>query len=179
MKNILVVTGSVRPNSVNKKVVPMVAKELEVLGVEVIIADLGKLNMPFLDAEMPPTADGYEIPHDSVKQWSDMVKSADGVVLVTPEYNHTMTPVQLNAIDWLAAEWVEKPVAMVGYGWRSGASQAQATAREALSNLKAVIVDTETNLYFTRDLTPAGDAIDGKSVNEKIAKTLTKLIEVC
>lgn len=90
-----------------------------------------------------------------------------------------MTPVQLNAIDWLAAEWVDKPVAMVGYGWRSGASQAQATAREALSNLKAVIVDTETNLYFTRDLTPIGDAIDEKSVSEKIAKTLSKLLEAC
>jgi NAD(P)H-dependent FMN reductase len=179
MKKILVVTGSVRPNSVNKKVVPMVVNVATALEAEVTVADLSELNMPLFDAELPPTAEGYTIPHDSVMHWSNMVKSADGIVLVTPEYNHTMTPVQLNAIDWLAAEWVEKPVAMVGYGWRSGASQAQATAREALSNLKAVIIDTETNLYFTRDLTPAGDAIDEKSVNEKIAKTLAKLIEVC
>lgn len=177
MKKILVVTGSVRPNSVNKKVVPMVVSEVEALGAEALVADLAELNMPFFDAPMPPTAEGYEIPHDSVRRWSELVKAADGVVLVTPEYNHTMTPVQLNAIDWLAAEWVDKPVAMVGYGWRSGASQAQATAREALSNLKATIIDTETNLYFTRDLTPTGDAIDEAAVREKIACTLSALVK--
>ena len=50
--------------------------------------------------------------------WTKLVAEADGVLLLTPEYNHTMTPVQLNAVDWIGKEWEDKPVALVGYGTR-------------------------------------------------------------
>lgn len=48
MTNILVVTGSVRPNSVNEKVVPLVTAEIEKQGATATIADLKTLALPFL-----------------------------------------------------------------------------------------------------------------------------------
>ena len=120
MSQILVVTGSVRPNSVNEKIVPLVVAELEKQGATITIADLKALDMPFFDGPLTPTSPDFVPPHDSVKEWTRLVDEAEGVVLVTPEYNHTMSPVQLNAIDWIGKEWEDKPVALVGYGWRSG-----------------------------------------------------------
>ncbi len=178
MPNIVVVTGSVRPNSVNEKIVPLVVQELENQGAMVTVADLKELNMPFFDAPLPPTAPDFKAPHESTQVWTRMVDEADGVLFVTPEYNHTMAPVQLNAIDWIGKEWEDKPVGLVGYGWRSGALQAHATAREALAvNLKAKVGDTQTNLYFTKELNPDGTVADQEAVQKSIAATVTELLE--
>lgn len=177
MPHILVVTGSVRPDSVNAKMTPLVVAELKKQGAEVTVANLKELNMPFYDAPIPPTTPGFEAPHESVKQWTQMVVDADGVLLVTPEYNHTVSPVQLNAIDWIGKEWEDKPVAFVGYGWVSGARQAHATAREVLaSSLKAKVSDTQTNLFFTRELNPDGSIADQAKVDASIAETVRDLL---
>lgn len=177
MASILVVTGSVRPNSVNEKVVPLVVSELEKQNATVKIADLKEIDLPFFDAPLPPTAPDFAPTNEAAKAWTQMVAEADGVVFVTPEYNHTMTPVQLNAIDWIGKEWESKPVALVGYGWNSGAGQAHDTAREALGvNLKAKVGETQANLFFMKDLNPDGTVADETAVNEKIAATVTELL---
>lgn len=179
MTKILVVTGSVRPNSANEKVVPVVAQMLEKKGAEVHIANLKELDLPFFDNPVPPSADDFAPTDERVVKWTEMVAGADGVVLVTPEYNHTMSPVQLNAVDWIYKEWQNKPVALVGYGWRSGASQAHATAREALAvNLKARVGDSQANLFFTKELNPDGSIADQAAVDAKIGAALDELVDM-
>lgn len=177
MSNILVVTGSVRPNSVNQKIVPLVTTEVEAQGATAKIADLKVLNLPFYDDPETATSPNFAPTHESVKEWTKLVDEADGVVLVTPEYNHTMSPVQLNAIDWIGKEWNGKPVALVGYGWTSGAGQAHAAARESLAvNLKAKVGDTQTNLFFTQDLNPDGTVANEAQVARKIEATVAELL---
>ena len=44
MSSILVVTGSVRPNSANEKVVPLVMAEVEARGATAVLGDLKALN---------------------------------------------------------------------------------------------------------------------------------------
>lgn len=179
MANLLVVTGSVRPNSTNSQVVPVVAQVAQQKGHEVTTADLGALALPFFDAPMPPTAPDFEAPHENVREWTKLVADADGVVFVTPEYNHTLSALQLNAIDWIGKEWEGKPIALVGYGWTSGAGQAHATAREALAvNLKAKIGDVQTNLFFTKDLNPDGSIADEATVTQKIGATIDELASI-
>lgn len=179
MTNILVVTGSVRPNSANSKVVPVVVEAARAKGANVTVADLAELNLPFYDDPLPPSAPEFVPTNESVLAWTKLVDEADGVVLVTPEYNHTMSPVQLNAIDWIGKEWEDKPVALIGYGWRSGAGQAHATAREALAvNLKAKVGDDQTNLFFMKDLNPDGTVADTEAVQGKIGASLDELLEM-
>lgn len=179
MANILVVTGSVRPNSANEKIVPVVVDMLKQKGAEVSVADLKQLDLPFFDNPVPPSAEDFAPTNERVVKWTEMVAEADGVVLVTPEYNHTMSPVQLNAVDWIYREWQDKPVALVGYGWRSGASQAHATAREALAvNLKAKVGDDQANLFFTKELNPDGSVADQEAVDKKVGATLDELLDM-
>ena len=101
MARILVVTGSVRPNSVNEKIVPLVVDAADAKGAEVTVANLKDMNLPFFDDPNSPTSPDFAPTHESVIAWTKQVAEADGVVFVTPEYNHTLTPVQLNAIDWI------------------------------------------------------------------------------
>ncbi|MGH7217867.1 MAG: NADPH-dependent FMN reductase [Candidatus Microsaccharimonas sp.] len=177
MSSILVVTGSVRPNSVNEIITPLVAAEAEKQGAEVKVANLKELALPFFDAPVSPMAPDFAPAHENVIEWTKLVAEADGVIFVTPEYNHTMTPVQLNAIDWIGKEWEHKKIGLVGYGWNSGAAQAHATAREVLAvNLKAVVGDDQTNLYFTRELNADGTVADEAKVTESIAATVAEVI---
>lgn len=176
MSNILVVTGSVRPNSVNEKVLPLVVSELETQGANVVLADLKEINLPFFDDPKAPTDPAFNPTNEAALAWTKLVDEADGVVFITPEYNHTLTPVQLNAIDWIGKEWENKQVALVGYGW-GGAGLAHATAREALAvNLKATIGEVTTNLFFMKDLNPDGSVADEEAVKAKIAATVTELL---
>ena len=87
MANILVVTGSVRPDSVNSKVVPLVVEAAKAKGAEVILADLADLDLPFYNDPLPPSAPEFASTDERVIAWTKLVDEADGVVLVTPEYN--------------------------------------------------------------------------------------------
>lgn len=177
MSYILVVTGSVRPNSVNEKIVPLVVEELQAQNAEVKVANLKELNLPFYDAPWSSTDPNFVPTHDSVKEWTKLVDEASGVVLVTPEYNHTVTPVQMNAIDWIGKEWTDKPIALIGYGWQSGAHQAHAAAREALASvLKAKVGDIQTNLFFNKDLNADGTVANEDSVKGQIKASINELL---
>ncbi|MGB4761981.1 MAG: NAD(P)H-dependent oxidoreductase [Candidatus Saccharimonas sp.] len=177
MANVLVVTGSVRPMSAGKNVLPLVVRDLEAKGASVTVADVAELDLPFYNDPLPTSAPEFAPTDERVIAWTKLVAEADGVLLLTPEYNHTMTPVQLNAVDWIGKEWEDKPVALVGYGWRSGAGQAHATAREALAvNLKAKVGDDQTNLFFMKDLNPDGTPIDEAAVVAKIGASVDELL---
>ncbi|MGB4768006.1 MAG: NAD(P)H-dependent oxidoreductase [Candidatus Saccharimonas sp.] len=178
MANVLVVTGSVRPTSAGKNVLPLVVQDLEAKGANVTVADVAELDLPFYNDPLPTSAPEFAPTDERVVAWTKLVAEADGVLLLTPEYNHTMTPVQLNAVDWIGKEWEDKPVALVGYGWRSGAGQAHATAREALAvNLKAKVGDDQTNLFFMKDLNPDGTPVDEAAVLQKIGASVDELLQ--
>ena len=178
MANVLVVTGSVRPTSAGKNVLPLVVRDIEAKGASVTVADVAELDLPFYNDPLPTSAPEFAPTDERVIAWTKLVAEADGVLLLTPEYNHTMTPVQLNAVDWIGKEWEDKPVALVGYGWRSGAGQAHATAREALAvNLKAKVGDDQTNLFFMKDLNPDGTPVDEAAVLQKIGASVDELLQ--
>lgn len=177
MKKIVIVTGSVRPNSANAQVVSSVTTALAAKNIKSDIADLKQMNLPFFDAPVPPSSEEFRPEDEAVIAWTNRIATADGVVFVTPEYNHTMSPVQLNAIDWVGKEWKGKPVALIGYGWTSGGAQAHDTAREALEEvLGANVAKTQANLFFTKDINPDGTSLDGAALAAKIDPVLDELL---
>lgn len=176
MSQILIVTGSVRPNSVNTSVVEAVRKELEGRdGVTVTVADLAELALPFFDAPTPPSVEGFVPPHDNVKKWGKMVTQADGIVLVAPEYNHSLSAVLKNALDWLYKEWADKPAAFAGYGWYAGANS-YANLLAINANLKLKLGETYTGLQFKKDLELDGSFLDEVAVRSAIQATLDELL---
>lgn len=177
MSKTLVVTGSARSNSVNAKVVEAVKADLVAReGVETQVADLVALGLPFVDSPVPPSADDYVIAHESVQAWSDMVKAADALVFVVPEYNHALSGLQKNALDWLYHEWTDKPAAFVGYGWYA-AAHSHAQFVEINSVLKLQLGETFTGLQFMQDINPDGSLANEGGVKAKIAATIDELME--
>ena len=175
MSNILVVIGSARKGRVADKVLEYIKADIAKRdGVEITVADLKELNLPFFENEMPPLAPGFTIDDPLVLAWSEMVQAADSVLFITPEYNHTLSAIQKNALDSLGPDWADKPVSAVAYGW-SGGSLAVLTLREVLENLKADAKHSMAQLGFMKDLNPDGTILDQASVSAQIAATIDEI----
>jgi chromate reductase len=87
--------GSLRKTSVNGGV----ARALPSLAPEgVSIAALGSIgDFPLYDADLQ--AQGFPA---AVEVMAAAIRAADGVIVVTPEYNYSVPGVLKNAIDWLS-----------------------------------------------------------------------------
>lgn len=176
MSNILVVIGSARVGRVADKIIGYVEKDLESRkDVTVTVADLTTLDLPFYNNEQPAMSPDRVQTNENVSAWSKLVSDADSVVFITPEYNHTLTAIQKNALDWLFFEWNDKPVTAVAYGW-SGGSLAVATLREVLTNVKAHIGNDMAQLVFMKDINPDGSLIDEQNVTAQIAAAFDEIL---
>lgn len=176
MSNILVVIGSARTGRVADKVLGYVKSDLEKReGVSFTVADLKEVALPFFENENTPTSPEYTITDPQVKAWSEMVQAADSVLFITPEYNHTLSAIQKNALDSLGPDWIEKPVTAVAYGW-SGGSLAVLTLREVLTNLKADPKQAMAQLGFMKDLNPDGSLLDEANVTAQITAAIDEIV---
>lgn len=99
------------------------------------LVDLRDWPLPFFDDPIPP-AMGQPSQHDVVRAWGEKVASADGYVLVVPEYNHGYPAVLKNALDSVFSPWLRKPVSFVGYGGPGAGVR-------AVEQLRQVVVELE------------------------------------
>ncbi len=65
------------------------------------------------DFALPQDDYGQEI-KNLFPEWRDAIISADGLVIVTPEYNHGYPGSLKGVLDLLLKEYIHKPVAFVG-----------------------------------------------------------------
>lgn len=176
MSNILVVIGSARVGRVADKVLQYVQDDIaQREGMTATVADLKEVNLPFFDNDQSPLSPTYVITDPNVAAWSQMVQAADSVLFITPEYNHSVSGIQKNALDSLGADWNDKPVSAVAYGW-SGGALAVLNLREILENLKADAKHGMAQLAFMKDLNSDGSLLDEASVRAQIATTVDELI---
>lgn len=175
-KNILIVLGSARQGRIADKVLAEVKKQFEGRDVTTTVADLKELDLPLFDDANIPMMPGFAPDNERVKRWAQLVSNADSVLLVMPEYNHSLSAIMKNSLDWLFAEWNDKPVAIVGYGW-TGASRAQEAAKPVLANLKAIQLPTTTGLRFMKEIAPDGSILDQETVDAQIKATINELVD--
>lgn len=132
---IKILTGSARPGRFNPQPAQWIyelAKQRNDIEVELI--DVAELKLPFLDESIPPSQGKYEKEH--TKKWAAVINDADGFIFVTPEYNHSISPVLKNAIDYLYKEWNFKPVSYISYGSLAGGARSVEHLRGVAGELK-------------------------------------------
>ncbi|TXG76124.1 NADPH-dependent oxidoreductase [Patescibacteria group bacterium] len=157
MTKIAVIVGATREGRVTDKLASWVAKEVAVKA-SVEVLDLRDYPLPFFDEPVSPRYNPARTPAEAVKKWLEKVNEFDGYVMVTPEYNRSTSGVLKNAIDVLAYEMDNKPVALVAHG-SAGGGQAISALRTALPGVGAVTLPQA--LYFTDAV---GQAIDDEGI---------------
>ena len=95
---LFIFAASLRKESLNKKLATLIAGKLERLGADVDHADFREFDMPLFDGDLE-ASDG--IP-SGTQALADRILAADGVIIVSPEYNFGVPGPLKNAIDWLS-----------------------------------------------------------------------------
>jgi NAD(P)H-dependent FMN reductase len=148
--NIAVILGSTRPGRNGKAVADWVIDHARGRAAAYTLIDLADIDLPFLDEQIPALAARYTNPHTVA--WAATVAAFDGFVFVTPEYNHTTSPVLLNALDYLYAEWNNKAAAFVSYGSSRGV-RAIETLRGVATELQLAHVREQVSFSLYSDFT--------------------------
>lgn len=175
MTRIVGLAGSLRAGSFNGKLL-RAARDLAPEGVAIDVASIA--GIPLYDGDLEAAAG---IP-PAVADLKDRIAGADGLLLVTPEYNHGIPGPFKNAIDWLsrpgkdiARVFGDKPVAVIG------ATPGMGGTRMAQAAWLPVLRSLGTRPWFGRQLYVAGagqafDA-DGNLVDEKVRGLLREFVE--
>jgi chromate reductase, NAD(P)H dehydrogenase (quinone) len=102
-------------------------------------------------AEIPPyseDAEGRPAPK-AVRQLRELIRGADGILIATPEYNHSLPGQLKNALDWASrpaglSALNGKPAAAIGASKSIfGAVWAQAELRKVLAAMGGRVVEAE------------------------------------
>lgn len=144
MHEIAVVVGSLRKDSINRKLAGAIEKLAE-SRIRFTYPDIGKL--PHYNEDL-----WASIP-ESVTEFKQQISASDAVLWVTPEYNRSLPGVLKNAIDWGSRpqgknSWAGKPVSIVGTSPGAiGTAVAQAHLRSILPVLGMVPMG-QPEVYF-------------------------------
>src|ERR1700680_3967294 len=110
-----IVIGSTREGRFGEKPahwIHEIAKQRTGLDFELI--DLRDHPLPIFNEPRSPMAG--PVNNEAARLWAGKLATLDGLIVVTPEYNHGPSAVLKNAFDYAYKEFVRKPIGFVGYG---------------------------------------------------------------
>lgn len=93
---ILAFAGSARTASWNKKLVKIAVEGAKEADAEVTYIDFRDLPMPLYDQDLE---ENTGIP-ETVRKFKQLMKTHQGLLIASPEYNSSISPLLKNAIDW-------------------------------------------------------------------------------
>jgi len=91
-KRIGFLCGSLRKDSINQKLSKALQKKVKAAGLKTGEINLGTYDLPLYHGDLKTPA--------GVKKLISRMKSFDGIIIISPEYNGGLPPVLKNAIDW-------------------------------------------------------------------------------
>ena len=96
--SILAFAGSVRKDSFNKKLVRIAADGAREAGIKVTVIDLKDYPLPLFDQDLE-TAEGLP---ENAQKLKKLFIDHQSLLIASPEYNSSITPVLKNALDWIS-----------------------------------------------------------------------------
>lgn len=138
MPHISILSSSIRTGRNSHRVALFFRNYLEENKLATVdILDLNKYHFPLFEERLK----FMKSPTEDVLEFADKIKSSDGIIIVTPEYNGGYPASLKNVIDLLTEEWHHKPVAIstVAFG-NFGGSQALQSLQFPLWKIGALTV---------------------------------------
>jgi len=174
MTKILGFAGSLRKDSYNQALLRAACKLADAEGLELENYDIHGIPLYNQDDESALPS--------IVRDFKSKIEQADAVLLVTPEYNYSVSGVLKNAIDWAsrpygANSFEDKPIAIMGATVGTiGTARAQYHLRQMLVYLNAYPLNRpEVMVSSAADKFKEGELID-EHTRQKIRELLIALV---
>lgn len=158
------IAGSIADQSYNRTLLNFMAKHFE-----------GLVDLEVLDIDEVPmfNEDDDQTNSEIIQNLKRKIQAADGIVIATPEHNHTIPAALKNVIEWLSYQIHPldgKPVMIVGASYHTqGSSRAQLHLRQILEAPGVNAIVLPGNEFLLGDVKSAfdenGDLKDERTTN--------------
>ena len=182
---IVAFAGSARKDSLNVRLVHVAAEGARAAGAHVTVLDMRDFPMPLFNQDLEEA----EGPPANAGKLRDIVLAHEGLLIASPEYNSSITPLLKNTIDWvsragegtktLAAYEGKVGAVMSASPGRLGGLRGLVHLRSILSNIGVLVIPDqvavgEAHTAFDAD----GDLIDEgrRSSIQGLGQSVTKLL---
>jgi NAD(P)H-dependent FMN reductase len=170
MAQIALFGGSVRRDRQGIKVARWMEEKLKARAHTVYFIDPLELNLPLLDRMYKE----MENPIHKLNDLQNKIKTAEGYLAVTPEYNHSTSAALKNTLDYFLEEYFFKPSAIVSYS-AGGFGGVNAAQHLRLIFAELGVPSISSSLAISR----VSDVFDdkGKLVQEQYNRRITKFLD--
>lgn len=174
---ILAFDGSGRKNSINRNILEQVCEAVRQHGAEVTFVDLCALEIPLYNGDLE-AEQGFP---ESVQQLKALIRSHDALLIASPEYNGSYTPLLKNALDWVSRPEQGRPSPFSGKvaglvtaaAGKIGGLRAMYQLNTLLFSLGVVVLPQLVSVAFYNDAVD----VDGKLKNDPEKKAVATLAE--
>jgi NAD(P)H-dependent FMN reductase len=180
---ILAFAGSLRRDSVNKKLVRVAADVARQAGADTTFVDLSDYPLPVFDQDVE--AEGT--PESATKLKKLMIES-DGFLIASPEYNSSVTAALKNAIDWasrpsegepmLAAFMGKTAAIMAASPGGTGGMRGLVHVRSILGNIGVIVLPDQVAVPGAFGVFDEDGAMTDDRQREKVESLAKELVSV-
>lgn len=174
--NVILFVGSVRQGRMASRVATWVKSYLETRGVNVTVFD--PIEKPYLAAVKQPVHFYPSDPPAELVADNEVIKSADGYVIVCGEYNRCIPPALSAMVDHFPpASYAAKPAASVCYSMgRFGGVSAAIQLREFLTELAMVPTPAITNVSLVHNVIGEDGTPKDSTLESSLKRTVDQLL---
>lgn len=186
MKKVLIFPASQRNQSINQRLANYLADSLIAeLQIDLLSADVIDLPLFNQDLEKQPLI------LDKVKPIHQRFFEADGLIIVTPEYNGSFSPYLKNTVDWISRlhrllgdqgyknPFQGKPLLLASATpGGSGGILGMQSARLVFSYLGSLMLAEQISLPFALNAWGEDGELNDAVLNAKIAETLDRFVAI-
>jgi chromate reductase len=172
MTKVAVIVGSLRRESINRKLAHALAALAKPKGLE--LGEVKLDDLPLYNEDL------WQDPPAAVLRLKQEIKTADAVLFVTPEYNRSIPAMVKNVVDWASRPmadtvWPGKRAAIVGASPGAiGTAVAQSHLRSILTPLGVALV-SRPEVYIS--LKPGQLDDQGAVADENLARHLNSFLD--
>jgi len=185
MLKLLILPGSARRDSVNRKLAGIAAQLATEAGAEVDLIDPADYELPLFSQDLE---DAGGLPA-AAKQLKAKFLAANAIVFVSPEYNSSITPLMKNFIDWVSRSETDDEPSLAAYrGKVAGLLAASPGAlgglrglvhlRSILGNIGVLVVPKQFALSGAYDKFDGSGKLTDESVIKSVRGVIQEVIAV-
>ena len=175
MSNIAIISASVREGRNSHRVAVHLQRTISAMeGHTADMLDLKEFDFPLFHERLKFLKD----PGEKVNNFADRIRKADGVIMVTPEYNGAAPAALKNVIDLLTDDWKMKPIALSTVSSGSfGGSQTLVSLLFSLWKIRGWVVPGAMQVPTIKDnFNENGEPIDKEAWEKRTTAFLDQLL---
>jgi len=181
---ILAFAGSLREGSHNKKLVRIAAAGARAAGAAVSDLDLRDLPLPVYDGDLE-SAEGLPA---NARELKRLLKTHDGFLIASPEYNSSISGALKNAIDWASRPEPDEPPLVCFVGKVAGIMSASPGGlgglrglvhlRAILGNISVLVIPQQKAVPNAGEAFSAGGRLKDPKVQDAVEQIGSRVAEV-